>query len=213
MTFVEYFKKTKYTTKNCLKITGVIFTVIATIIAGITGVMNHAESIVDVAKIFAICVLFGNVFGVFIFLLAITSAYKQIKSTVKLYNFVPDEIKKKYGFNIFVEPTNLKYNYPKTEIMSNENDMPFLIIRRITNNDIQIIGVSAFDNEFFQMKALDIDNRYRKNYIFLTGMGISKRINRKTWEKSTSTDIEGYIQEIIIISEKEGIPLEIVAVP
>ena len=89
MNFREYFKLTKETSKNCLKICGVIFTSIYAIIALITGYKN--VSFADSIEIFVLCFLLGNGFGLLIWALAITSSYGQIKSMIKkhLYHHNP----------------------------------------------------------------------------------------------------------------------------
>jgi hypothetical protein len=211
LTFWEYFKLTKFTTITFLKITGIIFSTICVILLILTeyeDVFILSDSIVTPIKWLIICILCGNGFGLFICIMAVTSSYRDVKSTYLLFFSIPQEIKEKFDITITFEKNNPKYNYPKFIICSYKPNTPILIFRRIPQKEIQIIILNQIDNNInFPKYMLSIDKKYKKQQIFLTGSGLSTIIKWKKWKKLAPSEIENYINELIITSEKEGLEI------
>lgn len=205
ITYIDYLKLTRFTTKHCLRITGVVFTTIAAIIFGITA-SNYADSFPEVIKIFLICFIFGNAFGLFIFFLATLTTYQQVRSVNKLYNSLSDDLKEEYGFDIGWENTNLKYNYPQLIIFSSEADTPYLLFRYI-GSKIQLIAVSTISNMYLQQNKFSIDKRYHKQGITLMAWGICKLVNKRKCKDPEL--VRSYIDEVIQVAHNENLNIQI----
>lgn len=201
MRFKDYFNLTKETTVNCLKICGVIFTSIYTVIAIITGFKN--DSIVGAIEVFIICFLLGNGFGVFIWLLAISSAFSNYKNKTKFYNSIPENIRNEYGLTLVVKPQNPKFNFLELEILDTKSKHPFRFdynkseIWITIYNDLYLI-----DN--FQKKMIEINKKYRREKIVLTGWGLRKIIKKRDWQLINEKRINNIFQELIEISKTEN---------
>jgi hypothetical protein len=208
LTFKEYFQQTKFTTTHCLKITGIIFTIICMIfliLSDYKNIFTFSDSVVTPLKWYIICIALGNCFGLFICFLALTSAYKSVKSTYSLFHSIPQEIKEKFDIGMTFEQENPKYNYLKIQIVSNKPGTPMFIFRYLPQKEIQITIVNQIDDDInFPKYQLDIDKKYKKQQISLTGWGLSTTIKLKKWKQLTQSEIEDYINELIITSEKEG---------
>ncbi|MDR1983551.1 MAG: hypothetical protein LBQ28_01825 [Prevotellaceae bacterium] len=207
MKFREYYKLTKITTKNCLKISGVIFTAISAIIYGITETMNRSDSIIEVTIVFFTCFLLGNSFGLFICILAIISGFKQVQSTIHFYNSIPTAIREKFELGLQPKPLNDRYNYLNLQIIGYISNAHLLVFEQLKSiNGVQIILMCKFDNNLnLQKRILEIGKKYKKEQIALTGWGLSKRVKKKKWKSITEAEIENYINELFVVSEKEKI--------
>jgi hypothetical protein len=202
MTFREYYKLTRETTNSCIKICGVIFTSIYAVIAIITGYRN--ESFSDSIEIFLICFLLGNGFGLFIWFLAIISAHGQVKAMTKFYDYIPKEIKDRFGLSLVARPQNPKYNYLQLEILDTTSKQPYLFNFDKKYVWIAIINdLSTIDN--FQKRMIDIQKRYKKEQIVLTGWGLRKNIKRKEWKMITYEKVDMILEELKTISNKENL--------
>lgn len=204
MNFREYFKLTKETSKNCLKVCGVIFTSIYAIIALITGYKN--ESFADSIEIFVLCFLLGNGFGLFIWALAITSSYGQIKSMIKFFNSIPHEVKERLGLRLIAKPQNPKYHYLQLEIVDTISDNPFIF-----NFDKESVWMAIVNNlrmvDNFQKRMIEIRKKYKKERIELTGYGLRKNIKWKEWKGFTNEDVNLIFEKLRTISIEENLEI------
>ncbi|MDR1170282.1 MAG: hypothetical protein LBK97_05560 [Prevotellaceae bacterium] len=209
MKIKDYYKLTKPTTENCLKISGIIFTAFSVIIWGISEVNNSPESIIDPVKVFIICVLTGNTFGLFIACLAFMEGFRQVKSTILLHNSIPPEIKKQYELKMMIKPLNPMYNYLKMQICSSRQEVPLLFFDRLASPDrVVIIIKNRLDDIDFQSLKLKIDRNYRQEQVSLTGWGLAKTVK---WRKNrilTASEIENSIEKLIAISLRENLDIE-----
>ncbi len=202
MTFREYFILTKETTNSCIKICGVIFTSIYALIAIITGYRN--ESFSDSIEIFFICFLLGNGCGLFIWFLAIISAYRQVKIIRKFYDSIPGEIKDRLGLSLVARPQNPKYNYLQLEILDTISKQPYIFYYDKKYVWIAIIN-DLGDIENFQKRMIEIQKKYKKEQIVLTGWGLRKNIKLKEWQMITYEKIDMILEELKTISNKENL--------
>lgn len=200
MRFRAYFKLTKETTNNCLIICGVIFTTIYAIIAITTGYIN--KSLTDAIEIFILSFLLGNGLGIFIFLLAITTSYKQVKSIQKFYHSIPDSIKEKFGLKLIAKLQNPKYNYLQLEILDTKSEQPFLF-----NYDKKFVCITIMNDTSilsnFQKRTMEIHKKYKQEKIVLTGWGLKKNIKWKDWQSITDEKINGILEKLKEISNTE----------
>lgn len=205
----DYYKLTTYTTKNCLKISGIIFTACFSIIWVIAESNNNSGSIIDLIKIFIICFLFGNAFGLFIACLALMEGFRQVKNTISLYDSIPSEIKDRYKLIKTVQQLNPKYNYLKIQINSSKPESPLLVFNKWENpKSLQIIIINNFDGKDFHSLKLEIDEKYKREQIHLTGWGLAKSISWKKKKIPTPSEIENSIGELVTISQKEHLGIK-----
>lgn len=204
MNFRDYYKLTKETTNSCLKICGVIFTSIYAIIAVIIGYKN--ESFVDSIEIFVLCFLLGNGFGLFIWVLAITSAYGQTKSMIKFFNSIPNEVKEKFGLSLIAKPQNSKYNYLQLEIVDSKSENPYIF-----NFDKEFVWIAIINDlrtvENFQKRMIEIQKKYKKERIVLTGWGLRKNIKWKDWKGISNEEINQIFEILRTISIEENLKI------
>jgi hypothetical protein len=182
----------------------VIFTSIYAVIAIITGYKN--ESFVDSIEIFALCFLLGNGFGLFIWVLAITSAYGQTKSMTKFFNSIPNEVKEKFGLSLIAKPQNRKYNYLQLEIVDTKSENPFII-----NFDKEFVWIAIINDlrnvENFQKRMIEIQRKFKKERIVLTGWGLQKNIKWKDWKGISSEEIIQIFEKLRTISLEENLEI------
>lgn len=204
MSFREYFKLTKETTNYCLKICGVIFTSIYAVVAIITGYKN--ESFSDSIEVFVLCFLLGNGVALFVWVLAITNAYRQVKTMAKFYDSIPNEIKEKFGLSLTTRPQNPKHNYLQLEILDTKSEQIFLFNINKKVVWITIINdLSAIEN--FQKRMLEIQKKYKKEQIVLAGWGLRKNIKWKDWQKITTENINTIIEKLRTVSIEENLKI------
>ena len=202
MNFKEYYNLTKETTKSVLKIAGVIFTSIFAIIAIITGYENY--SLVDLLEIFAISFILGNGFGIFIWLLAITSTYSQVKSLTKFYDSIPVGFREKFGLELIGIPHNPKYDFLQMRILDTKSDVPIFL--SLDKKSVLItIGNDLRYFKNFQKEVLEIKKKYKKEGVTLTGWGLRKIVKRNDWNIITQDKFEEILNELKLISFKENL--------
>ncbi len=202
MNFKEYYNLTKETTKSLLKIVGVIFTSIFAIIAIITGYENY--SLVDLLEIFAISFILGNGFGIFIWLLAITSTYSQVKSLTKFYDSIPVGFREKFGLELIGIPHNPKYDFLQMRILDTKSDVPIFL--SLDKKSVLItIGNDLRYFKNFQKEVLEIKKKYKKEGVTLTGWGLRKIVKRNDWNIITQDKFEEILNELKLISFKENL--------
>ncbi|MDR1169312.1 MAG: hypothetical protein LBK97_00565 [Prevotellaceae bacterium] len=209
MKIKEYYILTKPATKNCLKISGIIFTAISVIIWGIWGVSDSkSESIIEPLKIFVICFLAGNIFGLFIACLAFMGGYRQLKNAFRLYDSIPLKIRKQYEIKKKHQPLNPKYNYMKMLILSSRPGVPFLLFDRLNSDRVRIIIINHLDGKDLYPLKLKIDRDYKQEQISLTGWGLAKTLKWRKNQTPTSSEIDSCIEELITVSFKENLDIE-----
>lgn len=203
ITFCDYFKITRPTTSYRVKIVGVIFTVITVIIVALNPENYSSNSILEPIKMFVICFLLGNGFGLFIFSLAITEGYKQVKSTIRFYNSIPENIKMKYGIHLQPITRDKRYDYLNLQIMNRISNN--LVVRfEKSKNEVFIFLYAVFnENINFQKKVLELNKKHKKLYISLTGWGLKKTIHEKEWDNINDEKLEYCIEELCKIAHDE----------
>jgi hypothetical protein len=140
-------------------------------------------------------------------MLIVTASFGSIKSTISLFNSIPKEIKEKFGLSITLSKLISKYDYLEAHIAGTGSNVPIFYFRYLPQ-DIQIMIVNHItdDKNLPQYKS-SIDKKYKKQRIILTASGLGKMIKHRKWKKLTQSDIENHINELITISEKEGLEI------
>jgi hypothetical protein len=204
LTLRKYFGYVKFITKYRIKTPGIIFTLICTSIRS-KEIFVTSDSIATTLKEFIICILVGNTLALLSCIFVATVAFVKIKSIVSLFYSIPKGIKEKFGLTIVVDKVNLPYKYIELRIIGIKSKAPMIYFRYLTQA-IQIIIVNNINNnEDFHKYKLNIDKRYKRQKISLTGLGLGKIIGHKKWRKLTSSEIENCINELLSTSEKEGL--------
>jgi hypothetical protein len=209
MKIKDYYILTKPTTKNCLKISGIIFTAISVIIWGIWGVSDsRSESIIEPVRVFVICFLAGNIFGLFIACLAFMEGYRQVKNVSRLYKSIPLKIREQYELKKKHQLLNPKYNYMKMLILSSKPGVPFLLFNRQSSGRVRIIIINHLDGKDLYPLKLKIDRDYKREQISLTGWGLAKTVKWRKNQTLTSSEIDSCIEELITVSSRENLEIE-----
>lgn len=201
MTFTDYYKLTRDTTNSCIKISGAIFTSIIAVIAIIFGYKNESAS--DSIEIFVISFLSGNGIGFIIWFLAILSAYAQVKAKIRFYGSMPKAVIEGLGLILVAKPLNPKYNFIQLEIIDTNSKHPYIF--DIYKEYVYItVAIDLRDVNDFQERMIDIQKRYKKEQVSLTGWGLRKSIKLKDWEKVTFEEVEMILEELKAISNREN---------
>jgi len=202
MNFRDYCKLTKGTTISCIKICGVVFTSICVFIAIVFGYKN--ESFTDAIEICIICFLLGNVLGFLIWFLAITTAYRQVKTIIKFYDSIPNEIIEQFGLELMERPQNSRYYFLQLDLLDTKSAQQFLY--RYDKKNVCITMINDSDNiENFQKRMFEIKKKYKKEHIILDGWGLSKIIKWKDWQKITSEEVRFVLERLRTVCEEEDL--------
>lgn len=209
MKLTDYYNLTKFTIRNCLKISGIVFTTIyalMVIVLVIKGVDREPDTAIDPVKVFIFCFLAGNLLGLFITIMGFFAGFKQVKDTIILYNLIPDETREQYGLKLYAQPQNPEYKYLNLQINSTRPETPVLFFSQLRHPHIvQIIVANYFENKKFHLLLHKINKKYRQQQVQVNGKGISKIIKWKKFRKLTSSDIKKCVDELIAISKAEGL--------
>ncbi|MFV0592510.1 MAG: hypothetical protein ACK5M7_14070 [Draconibacterium sp.] len=208
MTLIEYFKLNKSVTKFTLKISGVLFSGILAILFLIFGLDNKRE-LMDGFYLFLVCFILGNLLGLSFFALAFSLGYSQVKSQIILFSKIPSDIKDLLGLKLFFRPPASKFSFTELDIIGFDNNsfvhfdydrgekLVWITIRNIMN-----------DIDDFNSKKREIDSKYKRDSVFLSGLGLKKEIKWKQWKKFTDDDVKSQIIQLYTISEKENLRVE-----
>ena len=198
ITFKEYREKTRATSKYLLRICGVIFSVCFCVIYLLTE--SSSSPFLKNLLYCAVCILLGNLFAVFIWLLAITSSFKITKRSYKIIENLPKDIIESYKIFLITENLDNKNHYPESKIIVQKDNFKFIL----WSNSSQIFctlvsnpsGILAMKNRF--------DRKYRKEHIELTASGFREKSRRNTWRNITKANFDKKLQRLIEITQTEN---------
>ena len=205
MTFKEYYLKTIATTKSCLRITSIVFTVCFVLLflaMKIGGKLGEGETFVQVYNSIG---YFIFVYGLtlFIFVLALISSYNKAKKTIKLYNSIALDIKENFCLHLCAKQQNVKYNYLDFEILG-LYEKNCLVVDKFEKNVRIILCATSKSDTNFQKQKISFDKKYKASKVELNGYGLLKKINTREWHRLSAVEVEKYIQELVIIAQMEG---------
>ena len=198
MTFKEYRKLTKTTSINCLKISGIIFSICFCIIYILTEALS--TPFLKNLLMIVICILLGNLFAVFIWLLAVSSSFTKVKKSQKFINELPKNITDYYNITmIFDKRGDTRFNYPDCKIIGYKDDYAFLLDWEKSYVLLTLLN----DSELLWLKKPEFDKKYKNENIELTGFGLMQKSKRKEWSQITQTELDKRIQHLIEIIKAE----------
>lgn len=201
MNFKSYYRLTKETTNNCFKLCGVVFTGIYAVIAIISGYQNN--SIVDAFALFALCFLLGNALGLLIWILAVTTSFRQVRMTIKFLESIPDKTRERYKLVYVSQPLNPKYNFLQLDIVNTGAEYIFNL--KFDKNYVFITIYSDMRKiENFQKRSLEIQRKFKSDNIVLTGWGLRKVLKTSEWRILTCDNIDTIIERLLELSNSES---------
>ncbi len=118
LSFSQYLKLNKSTIKYALRVTILIFSVIATLLAVIF--VSEKEEMTSF-EIFLLTELYGNGLGIVIISIAIWEGYAKAKMMIRRYNKIPRRVRESYKLELRRTDHNPKHWFLKLEIVANRN--------------------------------------------------------------------------------------------
>lgn len=197
ITFKEYREKTKTTSRFLLRICGVIFSVCFCVIYLLTE--SSSSPFLKNLLYCAICILLGNLFAVFIWLMTIYTYFKITKRAYKIIENLPKDIIESYKIFLLTENLNNKNAYPESKVVVQKDNFKFLL----RSNSSQMFCTLLSDPSGIWTKKYKLDRKYRKEHIELTGFGFRETSKLKTWRNITKSDFDKRIQRLIEITQTE----------
>lgn len=197
ITFKEYREKTKTTSRFLLRICGVIFSVCFCVIYLLTE--SSSSPFLKNLLYCAICILLGNLFAVFIWLMTIYTYFKITKRAYKIIENLPKDIIESYKIFLLTENLNNKNAYPESKVVVQKDNFKFLL----RSNSSQMFCTLLSDPSGIWTMKYKLDCKYRKEHIELTGFGFRETSKLKTWRNITKSDFDKRIQRLIEITQTE----------
>ena len=198
ITFKEYRKQTKMTSKFLLKVCGVIFSVCFCVIYLLTDSLS--DPLLKNILYYTICILMGNLFAVFIWILAIYSSFKINKRSYKIIENLPKDIIDSYKISLMVEKANDRNNYPVCRVIGQKDNFMFLLW---SNNSQMFFTLLSNPGSIWMMKN-KLDRKYRKEHIQLTGYGFEEVSRLKNWRNISKADFDKRLQRLVEITHAEN---------
>lgn len=201
MTFKEYFWQTKETTKHGLKLSGLIFTACFAAIGVAVGFKEGFtyKSI----ELFLLCVILGNGFSLLILALPLVMSYKRCKAVIRFYESIPGEIKDDLGLILVERQRNARYNYLELDIVDTTREHPFVF-----NFDDKFVWITLICDlrtvGQFQKRMYEVQKKYKKERVELTGWGLKKNIPKKEWRTISYERVKVILEELQEISNNEA---------
>lgn len=198
ITFKEYLEQTKATSKYLLKFCGILFSVCFSLIYLFAEALS--TPFFKNLLMILICILLGNLFAVFIWLLAVSSSFTKVKKSQKFINELPRDITDYYNITmIFDKRGDTRFNYPDCKIIGYKDDYAFLLDWEKSYVLLTLLN----DSELLWLKKPELDQKYKNENIELTGFGLMQKSKRKEWSQITQTELDKRIQHLIEIIKAE----------
>ena len=198
ITFKEYRKQTKMTSKFLLKVWGVIFSVCFCVIYLLTDSLS--DPLLKNIIYYTFCILMGNLFAVFIWIFAISSSFKITKRSYKIIENLSEDIIDSYRISLMVKNANDKNNYPVCSVIGQKDNFLFILW---SNNSQMFFTLLSNPSSIWMMKN-KLDRKYRKEHIELVGNGFREVSKLKNWRNITKEDFDKRIQRLIEITQTEN---------
>jgi len=200
----DYYKATLPTFKSCLKICGVIFTAVAALIS--IGVAFTEGSAENPFLIFLACVIYGNLLGLFIAVVGLISGYYKSKRVFQIASDIPQEIRSSLLMEISQVMEDDRYHFLSFQITGYADDSEIHITYHQPMKEVWIhLPLDPFHSEDFDRKMISLNKKYRKQKIQLTGFGLGKALEYRSWKKNGSKNLMRVIEELTDVSKTEGL--------
>lgn len=199
MTVKEYFNRTRPTILYCIKICGLIFTVIAVIISiAISFKSGETENPIF---IFLTCFVFGNLLGIFIAGLAFYSGFLNAKKVFKIYNSIPSDLRSNLGLYLRKIFEDNRYHFLEFEILGSKKNSPLRLSANIQQKEVWLTVPITVLNYDIDKQINIINKQYKKQKIFMTAFGLVKAYNFKKWASMDKNEILADIEYLYFIAK------------
>lgn len=198
ITFKEYRKQTKKTSKFFLKVCGLIFSVCFCVIYLLTD--SSSDPFLKNILYYAICILLGNLFAVFIWIGAIYISFKDMKRAYQIIENLPKDIVDSYKISLLFNNIDDKNHYPECKVVGEKDKFVFLLKR----NGTQMFFYLWSNPSTILNKKYELDRKYRREHIELTGYGFMEASKIKNWHNITKTDFDKRLQHLVEVTQTEN---------
>ena len=142
----------------------------------------------------------GNLFAVFIWIVAIYTSFKVTKRAYQIIENLPKDIVDSYKISLLFNNIDDKNHYPECKAVGEKDKFVFLLRR----NGTQMFFTLWSNPSNILNKKYELDRKYRRDHIELTGYGFMETSKRKNWHNMTKTDFDSRLQRLIEITQTEN---------
>ena len=142
----------------------------------------------------------GNLFAVFIWIVAIYTSFKVTKRAYQIIENLPKDIVDSYRISLLFENIDNKNHYPECKVVGEKDKFVFLLYR----NGTQMFFTLWSNPSTILNKKYELDRKYRREHIELTGYGFMETSKIKSWHNITKTDFDSRLQRLIEITQTEN---------
>ena len=201
MTIKEYFKLTQKSSSSLIKIIGVLYTAMFALILITT---NYNKSLTDVFNNFLIIFFVANGFAILIWSQTFLVSYFNVKRMLSFH-----ESLQRQNVNIILKLYEEKIR--KSDLLK------LIVIGKFSGHIYRFtldkdyvcvtLHLNVYNIKKFPRRAAEIRTKYSKLNIDLTGYGLMRQVNYKSWKRFNSDDIISFFEELENISIVENIPI------
>lgn len=204
MTFKEYFKANKITTNYLLKIMGFVFSAIFFVIAVYTTSQDFG--MLDTLNAIVLSAIKGNLLALFIWFLALISAFSSVKKKLKgLKSFTDEEIKE-CGITRVRQGFIKKTKFTEYEIFLTKPHGPIQVT--FGKEAIAFTVLNSLKNyEDISQLIVAMSEKYKDSNISMTKMGFKKTVDISAWNNRKDTMLQLIIDELAEISNNERVAI------
>ncbi|MDO5342093.1 MAG: hypothetical protein Q4F69_06535 [Bacteroidia bacterium] len=196
MTFKEYRKQTKITSKYCFRINGILFSVCFCLIYLFAG---ESAPFIEHLLMLVVCILLGNLFAIYICVIAIYASFKKLNILYGIIEELPKDIIDDYEIKLFFEKKDVRYNYPEGKIYGHKDN--YLI--QLNSNKPNAFIILVFMPDGLWQNRSKINRKYKRENIELTGFGFTQKLKLKELRSITKNDFDKRVQRLIEISSNK----------
>ncbi len=142
----------------------------------------------------------GNLFAVFIWIVAIYTSFKVTKRAYQIIENLPKDIVDSYKISLLFNNIDDKNHYPECKVVGEKDKFVFLLCC----NGTQMFFTLWSNPSTILNKKYELDRKYRREHIELTGYGFMETSKRKSWHNITKTDFDNRLQRLIEITQTEN---------
>ncbi|MBU2975550.1 hypothetical protein [Zobellia sp. B3R18] len=206
MKLIDYFKLNKETFKFCLKLCGIIFTLIAATISIAVAIKTGTKE--NPIYVFLIAVLFGNSLGLLIAFLGFVAGYLKAKSIFDFHDGIPKDLVKDLGIKVRPVKNDFRYNFMDFELVGVNRNSPLILRLSPSKKEVWITVPIVFSHiESDTVKINQFNSKYKIRDIQINGLGIFTSTNLNKWKRLSEVKIMEKIAELYKIAEDENITI------
>ena len=204
MNLKDYLNLNKETIKFCVKLCGIIFTLIAAIISIAVAIKTGTKE--NPIYVFLMAVIFGNLLGLLIASLGFVAGYLKAKDIFDFYDGIPRDLVKDLGIKIHPIKDDFRYNYMEFELIGVNRNSPLVLRLSPSKKEVWITVPIVFSHiEDNPDKINRFNTKYKTKDIQINGLGIFSSTNLNKWRRLSDRQIMGEIAKLYKIAEYENI--------